>query len=88
MKPDNFFDVIKYIFYQNREICQNDVLGKNEEKHFLQIVTLGTPGLPVIMVNVTEVESSRYQIVWTTPSFTNIAEHLLIYKQVKVTDIC
>ena len=40
--------------------------------------------MPVILFNVTEVEFSRYQILWTTPSFTNIAEHLLIYKQVKV----
>ena len=47
-------------------------------------ISPGTPGLPVIMVNVTEVESSRYQIGWSTPSFTHIAEHLLIYKQVKV----
>ena len=54
---------------------------------FTNALSPGTPGLPVIMVNVTEVEPSRYKIVWTTPSFTNLAEHLLIYKQVKVIDM-
>ena len=44
----------------------------------------GSPGPPGILSNVTEIESSKYKLDWETPSFTNILEHLLIYKQVKV----
>ena len=45
---------------------------------------LGSPGMPVIFVNVTEVETSKYKIMWQTPTFSNILEHSIIYKQVKV----
>ena len=40
--------------------------------------------MPVIFVNVTEVETSKYKIMWHTPTFSNILEHSIIYKQVKV----
>lgn len=43
----------------------------------------GSPGPPSITSNVTEAESSKYKLDWRTPSYTNILEHLLIYKQVK-----
>ena len=48
------------------------------------LLIAGTPGTPVIFENVSEVESAKYKILWTTPSFSNIQEHMLIYKQVKV----
>jgi len=43
----------------------------------------GIPGMPVFGPNVTEVEPSKFLLEWATPSFTNILEHSLIYKQVK-----
>lgn len=54
-------------------------LGASEAKFNI----IGTPGTPVIFENVSEVESAKYKILWTTPSFSNIQEHMLIYKQVK-----
>ena len=53
----------------------------------MTILISGTSGVPVISSNVTEVESGKYQILWSTPSFAEIVEHALVYKQVKVT-IC
>ena len=44
----------------------------------------GIPGMPVFVPNVTEIEPSKFLLEWTTPSFSNILEHRLIYKQVKV----
>ena len=32
----------------------------------------------------TEIEPSKFRLEWATPSFSNILEHSLIYKQVKV----
>ena len=49
-----------------------------------KIVFSGAPGTPRISNNITEVDNSKYKFNWMTPSFTNILEHLLIYKQVKV----
>jgi len=43
----------------------------------------GIPGMPVFVPNVTEIEPSKFLLEWTTPSFSNILEHRLIYKQVK-----
>ena len=48
------------------------------------MVFTGAPGTPRISDNITEVDISKYKFNWMTPSFTNILEHLLIYKQVKV----
>ena len=48
------------------------------------MVFSGAPGTPRISNNITEVDISKYKFNWVTPSFTNILEHLLIYKQVKV----
>ena len=48
------------------------------------MVFTGAPGTPRISDNITEVDISKYKVNWMTPSFTNILEHLLIYKQVKV----
>ena len=44
----------------------------------------GIPGTPVFGPNVTEIEPSKFLLEWATPSFSNILEHSLIYKQVKV----
>ena len=44
----------------------------------------GIPGMPVFGPNVTEIEPSKFLLEWATPSFSNILEHSLIYKQVKV----
>jgi len=43
----------------------------------------GIPGMPVFVPNVTEIEPSKFLLKWATPSFSNILEHSLIYKQVK-----
>eukprot|EP00090_Calanus_glacialis_P006877 TRINITY_DN15378_c0_g1_i1.p1 TRINITY_DN15378_c0_g1~~TRINITY_DN15378_c0_g1_i1.p1 ORF type:complete len:468 (-),score=49.34 TRINITY_DN15378_c0_g1_i1:75-1478(-) len=43
----------------------------------------GIPGTPVFGPNVTEIEPSKFLLEWATPSFSNILEHSLIYKQVK-----
>lgn len=43
----------------------------------------GIPGRPVFGPNVTEIEPSKFRLEWATPSFSNILEHSLIYKQVK-----
>jgi hypothetical protein len=40
--------------------------------------------MPVFVPNVTEIEPSKFLLEWATPSFSNILEHSLIYKQVKV----
>ena len=40
--------------------------------------------MPVFGPNVTETESYKFLLEWATPSYSNILEHSLIYKQVKV----
>ena len=38
----------------------------------------------MVSPNVTEIVASKYRIEWTTPSYSHVVEHALIYKQVKV----
>ena len=66
-----------YIFHINQ---YKQILDKNED-----VLTFsGTSGTPVVSPNVTEVEVGKYLMEWTTPSFAEIVEHALVYKQVKV----
>jgi len=44
---------------------------------------IGAPGKPAVSSNVTEMVASKYRIEWTTPSYSHVVEHALIYKQVK-----
>jgi len=44
---------------------------------------IGIPGQPVFTSNVSEVQPSRFQLSWETPSYSNILEQSLSYKQVK-----
>ena len=50
--------------------------------HF--VFVSGAPGKPAVSSNVTEMVASKYRIEWTTPSYSHVVEHALIYKQVKV----
>lgn len=44
---------------------------------------IGIPGQPVFTSNVSEVEPSRFHLHWLTPTYSNILEQSLTYKQVK-----
>lgn len=74
---------IRFSFQEEDEVeiscVATSALGSSEANFTIK----GSPGTPVIFVNVTEVETSKYKILWSTPSFSNILEHILIYKQVK-----
>merc|ERR1719431_923968 len=44
---------------------------------------IGIPGQPVFTSNVSEVEPSRFQLSWDSPTYSLILEQRLTYKQVK-----
>ena len=70
----------RVLCYRSVILCQASIYPS--VIHFVFVP--GAPGKPVVSPNVTEIVASKYRIEWTTPSYSHVVEHALIYKQVKV----
>jgi len=79
----NQLSLVKFSFSESSTVrftCSGSSPLGTSEANF---TVMGIPGTPVFGPNVTEVEPSKFLLEWTTPTFSNILEHSLIYKQVK-----
>jgi len=74
---------IRFSFHDGDSLELSCVASSSLGSSEANFIIIGTSGTPVVSPNVTEVEVGKYLMEWTTPSFAEIVEHALVYKQVK-----
>jgi len=79
----NVLTIVKFSFQERDRLDYTCTAVSDLGSSEANFTITGAPGTPRISHNITEVDISKYKFNWLTPSFTNILEHLLIYKQVK-----